>query len=60
MNNGMSVEVGYCVLAQLVSELVDGNCTGIYMPRERILAPNDGSLYVELHRMGTACDSRVA
>jgi hypothetical protein len=30
LNDGVSVELGYCVLAQLVAELLDGNCTGIY------------------------------
>jgi hypothetical protein len=59
MNDGVSVQVGYSVLAQLVSEMLDGNCTGVYIPRERCLAPNDQSLYLELHRLASACDSGV-
>lgn len=59
LNQGQSVEVAYCVLAQLTSEMLDGNCTGIYVPRERALIPNDESLYLELHKFGSACESGV-
>jgi hypothetical protein len=59
MNDGVSVQLGYCVLAQLVSEMLDGNCTGAYIPRERSLIPNDQSLYLALHRFASACDSGV-
>jgi hypothetical protein len=59
LNHGVSVQLGYCVLAQLVSEIIDGNCTGAYIAREQSLAPNDESLYVELHRLGSACESGV-
>jgi hypothetical protein len=58
-NHDVSVQLGYCVLAQLVAEMLDGNCTGVYIPRERSLAPNDESLYLELHRLGSACESGV-
>jgi hypothetical protein len=59
LNEGMSVELGYCVLAQLISEMLDGNCAAIYVPRERSLIPNDESLYLELHKLGSACESGV-
>jgi hypothetical protein len=59
LNDGVSVEIGYCVLAQFVSEMLDGNCTGIYIPREQSLIPNDESLYLELHRLGSSCESGV-
>lgn len=59
MNDGVSVQLGYSVLAQLVSEMLDGNCTAVYIPRERWLAPNDQSLYLALHGFASACDSRV-
>lgn len=59
LNHDVSVELGYCVLSQLVAEMLDGNCTGIYIPRERSLIPNDESLYLELHKLGAACDSGV-
>jgi hypothetical protein len=59
MNHGVSVELGYCVLSQLVAEMLDGNCTGIYIPRERSLIPNDDSLYLELRKLGSACESGI-
>jgi hypothetical protein len=57
LSHDVSVELGYCVLSKLVAEMVDGNCTGIYIPRERRLLPNDDSLYVELHKIASACKS---
>jgi len=59
LDDDVSVELGYCVLAKLVAELLDGNCTGIYIPRQRSLIPNDKTLYVELHKLASACDSGV-
>jgi hypothetical protein len=59
MNDGVSVELGYCVLSQLIAEMLDGNCTGIYIPREQSLIPNDNSLYLELHKLGSACESGI-
>jgi hypothetical protein len=49
------------VLAKAVesSEILNENCTGIYIPRERALIPNDDSLYLELHKLGSACESGV-
>jgi len=60
LNHGVSVELGYCVLAKLVAEMLDGNCTGVYVPRQRILIPNDESLYLELQKLASTCDSGVA
>jgi hypothetical protein len=57
LNHSVSVELGYCVLSKLVAEMLDGNCAGVYIPRERRLLPNDDSLYVELHRLAAACKS---
>jgi hypothetical protein len=59
LNDGVSVELGYCVLSQLVAEMLDGNCTGTYIPRERSLIPNDEPLYLELHKLGSARESGV-
>jgi hypothetical protein len=59
LNDGVSVELGYCVLSQLTAEMLDGNCTGIYIPREQSLIPNDDSLYLELHKLGSACESGI-
>jgi hypothetical protein len=59
LNPDVSVQLGYCVLSRLVAEMIDANCTGVYMRREPSLAPNDESLYLELHRLGSACESDV-
>jgi hypothetical protein len=59
LNDGVSIELGYCVLSQLIAEMLDGNCTGIYIPRERSLIPNDESLYLELHKLGSARESGI-
>jgi hypothetical protein len=59
MNKKMSVELAYCVIARLVAELLDENCTAVYTPRERSLAPNDSTLYLELVKIGSACDPGI-
>jgi hypothetical protein len=60
LNHDMDVQLGYCVLSKLVAEMLDRNCTGIYIPRENRLIPNDESLYSELQRVAAARDPRVA
>jgi hypothetical protein len=60
LNHNIDVQLGYCVLSKLVAEMLDRNCTGIYIPRENRLIPNDESLYSELQRVAAARDSRVA
>lgn len=57
LNYDVSVALGYCVLSKLVAEMLDGNCAGVYIPRERRLLLNDDSLYVELHKIASACKS---
>jgi hypothetical protein len=59
LNNDVSVELGYCVLSKLVAEMLDGNCSGVYVPRQQSLIPNDKSLYVELYKLASACESGV-
>jgi len=59
MNQDTDIELGYCVLAKLVAEMLDTNCTGVYIPRENALAPNNGSLYQQLQRMASSRDSGV-
>jgi hypothetical protein len=39
------------ILAGLCAEMLDGNCVGIYVPRERSFIPNDGSLLPGLRRI---------
>ena len=59
LNYDVSVELGYAVLSKLVAEMLDGNCTGVYIPQQRSLIPNDESLYLELHKLTSACESGV-
>ena len=60
MNPNTDVELAYCVLAKIVAELIDENCSGIYIPRERRLAPNDAELYITLHTMGSGRDAGIS
>ncbi len=54
------VELCYCVVARLVAELLDSNCAGVYIPGERVFAPNDAALYDELVLMASSRDHGVA
>jgi hypothetical protein len=51
VKGGIDLELEYAVLAGLCAEMLDGNCVGVYVPRERSFIPNDGSLLPELHRI---------
>jgi hypothetical protein len=59
LNHDVNVQLGYCVLSKLVAEILDRNCTAIYIPRESRLIPNDESLYPELQRIASARESGV-
>jgi hypothetical protein len=59
LNKDKDVELGYCVLAKLVAEMLNENCTGIYIPRESSLIPNGGSLYGELQKIAGSRDPGV-
>ena len=50
---GIDLELEYAVLAGLCAEMLDANCVGVYVPRERMFIPNDGSLLPELHRIAS-------
>jgi hypothetical protein len=52
--------LGYAVLSKIVAEMLDGNCTGVYIPQQRRLIPNDESLYLELQKLASACESGVS
>jgi hypothetical protein len=58
-SEGKSVELAYAVAAQLVLELVDENCTGVYLPRDQALVPNGEPLQEELHRLASRCDTGI-
>jgi hypothetical protein len=51
VKGGIDLELEYAVLAGLCAEMLDGNCVGVYVPRERSFIPNDDSLLPELHRI---------
>ena len=36
-------EVEYAVIARLCLQLLDSNCVGVYLPRDSVFVPNDGS-----------------
>jgi hypothetical protein len=57
---GTDPERRYAVLARLCTEMVNRNCLGVYLPRERRLIPNDGSLLQELHRIASVGDRGAA
>lgn len=43
----------YLVFTNGGSEMLDENCVGVYVPRERRFIPNDGSRLPELHRISS-------
>lgn len=59
LNRATDAELAYCVLAKLVAEMLDENCSGIYLPRENSLIPHDESLYGELQKIANARNTRV-
>ena len=59
MNGDADVGLGHSVLAKLVAEMVDANCTGVYILREKRVIPNDESLYRELQNLVSSRDSGV-
>ena len=54
LNHRVDVELAYCVLAKLVAEMLDGNCTGLYLARESSVIPNDESLYLQLQKIASS------
>ena len=57
VNPETDVELAQCVLAKLVVQLLDGNCTGVYSPSENSLIPASESLYEDLQRLASYRDS---
>jgi hypothetical protein len=53
------LDLKYAVLARLCAAMLDGNCVGIYVPREQRFIPNDGSLVPELHRIASLLDHSI-
>lgn len=46
-----AAEKAYGILASLAAELLDAHCTGIFIPGERSLIPNDGALPASLRAL---------
>jgi hypothetical protein len=59
LSRDVDVELGYCALSKLVAEILDGNCTGVYIPRESALIPNDETAYLELQKIASSRESGV-
>jgi len=54
VKGGVDLDLEYAVLATLCAEMVDASCVGLYVPREQLVVPNDGSLRDELQRMAAS------
>ncbi len=59
LNSDVDVELAYCIISKLVAEMLDGNCTGIYIPRESRVIPNDESLYLELQKIASSREFEI-
>jgi len=53
-NEDVDLELAYSVLTKLAAEMLDGNCTAIYMPRDNRLIPNYESAYLELQSFASS------
>jgi len=58
-NPATDVELAHCVIAKVVVQLLDDNCTGIYIPSESSLIPADDSLPESLNQMASFRDAGV-
>ncbi len=56
---GTDAKLAHCVLARVVAQLLDSNCTGAYVPDEDSLIPADESLYEQLQARASSCDSNL-
>ena len=60
VKGGLDLELEYAVLAKLCLEVVDSSCPAVYVPREQMLIPNDGSVTRELQPIASARHLNVA
>jgi hypothetical protein len=51
MNNDVRKNEAYAALARWALQLRNGNCAGIYLPKESLLFPNDGTAEEGLRRL---------
>jgi len=54
VKGGARLDLEYAVLSKLCSEMVDGNCLGVYLPREQMMVPHGEKLLPYLRRVGSA------
>jgi hypothetical protein len=60
INKDADAELGYAVISKLAAEMLDDNCTGIFMPREGSLSPNNESLYHDLQTIAASRNTKIA
>jgi hypothetical protein len=51
VRSGQQPEVEYAVIARMCLQLLDSNCVGVYLPRDSVFVPNDGSALEFLQSM---------
>ena len=56
---GTDFELAHCILAKVLAQLLDSNCTGLYSPDEDGLIPADESFYEQLQAMASSRDSHL-
>ena len=54
MGGGSDIEEQFSVLANLVADLLDSECLGVYVPSESSLIPNNTELYAELKKIAAS------
>ena len=59
VKSGKNLDLEYAILARLCLQLADGNCVGVYLPRESIFVPNDGPMLPYLHRVASAYPASI-
>ncbi|HKQ86871.1 MAG TPA: hypothetical protein VJS43_08885, partial [Candidatus Acidoferrales bacterium] len=57
---GKDKALEYAVLAKIVAEMLDENCTGIFLPAENQFTLNDRMLYGALQEVAAARDAEIA
>lgn len=60
VKSGGNLDLEYAILARLCLELADANCVGVYLPRESIFVPNDGSMQPYLHHVASAYSASIS
>jgi hypothetical protein len=59
INGSPDAELEYCVLSKLAAEMLNLNCTGIYVPGVPSFIPNDGSRYRDLQKVAASRDPGI-